>query len=75
MHACPIRRRAPAGSPLPQLVDFVARSESHGYDILRRLDQRHAEQGREPPAGLDLGAGAVGVVGPGLSGLKLNHSG
>jgi len=31
-HPCPIRREAPAGSPLPQRFDLVAHSDNHGYD-------------------------------------------
>ena len=34
VHARPIRRQAPTRSPLPQALDRVDRSDSHGDDVL-----------------------------------------
>jgi len=62
----PIRRQAPTGGPLAKALDLVARSDSHGYDILRSLNQRHVQERRQPAARLDLGSGPVGVVWAGL---------
>jgi hypothetical protein len=66
IHPSPIRRHAPTGSPLPQALDFVARRDSHGYDVLGGLSKRYVEERREPAARLDLSIGPVGVVGAGL---------
>jgi len=62
VHARPIRRQAPTGSPLPQALDFVARSDGYRRDVLGGLNERHIEQAGQPTAVLDLGAGPVGVV-------------
>jgi hypothetical protein len=45
IHARPIRRQAPTGGPLAQPFDHVARSDSHGYDVLR------GHRGAEPIGG------------------------
>jgi len=65
IHSRPIRRQAPTGSPLPQALDLVASSDSHGHDVLRGLNERDIEQRSEPAARLDLGADPVGVIRPG----------
>ena len=70
IHACPIRRQAPAGRPLPERLNLVPRSDSHGHDVLGGLNERHVEQGREPTARLDLSPGPLGVIGPGLPGIE-----
>ena len=36
--ARPIRRKAPTESPLAERLDLVARSDGHGHDGLRGLD-------------------------------------
>ena len=66
IHPRPIRRQTPTRSPLTQPFDLVARSDSHRYDVLRGLNERHVQERRQPAARLDLGAGPVGVVRLGL---------
>ena len=65
VHACPVRREAPTRRPLPQALDPVARSDSHGHDVLGCSTERQVQE-RHQPAALDLGTGPLSVVGPGL---------
>ena len=44
----------------------VARSDSHGDDVMRGLNEENVQERREPTARLDLGPGPVGVIRPGL---------
>jgi hypothetical protein len=53
-------------SPLPESLDLVARSDSHGHDVLCRLNERDGQERCQPAARLDPSAGPVGVVGAGL---------
>jgi hypothetical protein len=58
--------QAPAGCPLPQALDLVARRDSHRDHDLRGLNERDIQERRQPAATLDLGPGPVGVIRPGL---------
>jgi hypothetical protein len=66
IHPSLIRRQAPTRGPLEQPLDLVARSASHGDDVLRDLNEGYVQQRSQPAARLDLGAGPVGVIRPGL---------
>jgi hypothetical protein len=46
-HPRPVSRQTPARSPLPQVLDLVARGHSHGHDVLRGLNERDVEQGSQ----------------------------
>ena len=39
IHTRPIRRQTPTGGPLAESLDLVARSDSHGHDVLGGLNQ------------------------------------
>ena len=70
IHARSVRREAPTGSPLAKSLDLVASGHGDWHDVLGCLNERYVEQGREPTARLDLGAGPLGVVGPRLPGIE-----
>ena len=62
IHARPIRPQTPTGSPLAQSFDLVARSGSHGHDILCSLNERHIQEGCKPAARFDFSPGRLGVT-------------
>jgi hypothetical protein len=57
IHASPIRRQTSFRGPQTESLDLVARSHSHGHDVLRGLNERHVQARRQPAARLDLSHG------------------
>ncbi len=51
---------------MPQALDLVPSSDSHGHDVLGGLNERHVQERRQPAARLDLSPGPVGLIRPGL---------
>ena len=58
----PLGGQAPPAGPLPQPLHRLAGRHRHRHDVRRGLDQRDVQQGRQPAARPDLGAGPVAVL-------------
>ena len=50
-------RQAPAAGPTAQMLDGFGGGNRHGHDVLRGLDERNVEQGRQAAASSYFGAG------------------
>ena len=69
--ARPVGAQAATAGPRAQTLDALGSGHCHRYDVLRRLQKRHVQQGCQAATGSDLGPSPIGVVRPALAGIEL----